>query len=279
MEGCVSRGETRSSGIEARIQIKHTTLHIHHRPGPTLDPASLPGTCTGPYPSEATCAAHLLSLSKSLSRPWDLTLRWLPALLSLPTCVSAPALLLPLLSGRLCNISRAVSSQPRPRDPLLLLALRRLPFLSSLLCLYNRATSLSLKPPLITSFEVMKLFGPPGYRPFLTYKAFHVSFGQIWNQSRARQEGQDPYLPSAPEVYPADVESVHVAGDDGEQEQQAVEGGVGAQASQHHHRQRRKEDIDQHDQDAIRQLADCVEHCAGGVCVRMCNGFVRLSQR
>lgn len=58
-----------------------------------------------------------------------------------------------------------------------------------------------------------------------------------------------------------------MAGDDGEQEQQAVEGGVGAQASQHHHRQWREEDIDQHDEDAIRQLADCVEHRAGGACV------------
>lgn len=53
---------------------------------------------------------------------------------------------------------------------------------------------------------------------------------------------------------------MHVAGDDGEEEQQAVHRRVRSQTCQHHDGQRREEDIDEHHQDAVGEVSHCVEH-------------------
>jgi len=53
-------------------------------------------------------------------------------------------------------------------------------------------------------------------------------------------------------------------------EQQAIEQGVRAQTGYHHDCQWWEEDVDHHEQNAIRQIAHCCEHCAGCDCAAGC---------
>lgn len=72
---------------------------------------------------------------------------------------------------------------------------------------------------------------------------------------------------------------MHVAGDDGEEEQQAVQRRVRSQTRQHHDGQRREEDVDEHHQDAVGEVSHCVEHgwaryVRCGVCVQSLSDFL-----
>ena len=54
------------------------------------------------------------------------------------------------------------------------------------------------------------------------------------------------------------------------EEQQAIDKCVRAQTSNHHDCQWRKEDVDHHEQYAIRQVAHCCEHPTGACCAAEC---------
>ena len=89
---------------------------------------------------------------------------------------------------------------------LLLLLLLPLTFLSTFFsCLYNLATSESVRPPLITSFDVMRLFGPPGYRPFRTCTTMSARVSR--SKCTLNWDVGLTHLSSTPKVYPAGIAS------------------------------------------------------------------------